>query len=74
MKNSVNLQNVINWILSFCKNSTLHKVLLIVILVCSLLFVLYGCSSHRQFNVTVDKADSVKINYTDSLSAVYPQF
>lgn len=54
--------------------SILTKVLLIIALAAAVCFLVCGCSSHRQFNVTVDKADSVKINYTDSVSAVYPQF
>lgn len=54
--------------------STLTKVLLIIAIVAAVGFLITGCSTHRQFNVSVDKADSVKINYTDSVSASYPLF
>lgn len=52
--------------------STLTKVLLIIAFAAAVGFLVSSCSSHKNFSVQIDKADSVKVNYTDSVSAVYP--
>lgn len=55
--------------------SVTKRVLLIIAVIAALGFLLFGsvsCSSHRSFSVTVDKAEKVNVQYTDSIDANSP--
>lgn len=54
------------------KFTTLKKILLMVATLAALAFFLFGCSSHRSFTVSVDKAEKVNVQYTDSIDANSP--
>lgn len=54
------------------KFTTLKKILLMVATLAALAFFLFGCSSHRSFSVSVDKAEKVNVQYTDSIDANSP--
>lgn len=54
------------------KFTTRKKILLMVAILAALAFLLYSCSSHRSFSVSVDKAEKVNVQYTDSIDANSP--
>lgn len=66
------IDEVKNLIATAKKFSTLKKILLMVAFLAALAFFLFGCSSHRSFSVSVDKAEKVNVQYTDSIDANSP--
>lgn len=60
---------------SASKWSVAKRVLLIIAVLAAIIFALFGstsCSSHRSFTVSVDKAEKVNVQYTDSIDATSP--
>lgn len=54
------------------KFTTRKKIMLMVAILAALAFLLDSCSSHRSFTVSVDKAEKVNVQYTDSIDANSP--
>lgn len=55
--------------------SVTKRILFIIAVIATLGFLLFGslsCSSHRSFSVSVDKAEKVNVQYTDSIDANSP--
>lgn len=61
-----------NFIASAKNFTLLKKILLMVAVLAAIAFFLFGCSSHRSFSVSVDKAEKVNVQYTDSVDATNP--
>ena len=69
-----NLDRLIDWLRNMRGASLTSKILLILAVVAALAFALTSCTSTRNMSLTIDKAESVNVNMTDSVTAVYPVF
>lgn len=54
--------------------SLLKKILLTLAVIAALAFALSSCTSTRNMSLTIDKAENVQVNMTDSVTAAYPVF
>lgn len=55
--------------------SVAKRILLIIAVLAAMCFALFGstaCTSHRSMSVSVDKAEKVNINLTDSINGQIP--
>lgn len=68
----MNIEKIKNFLAQASKFTTRKKILLMVAVLAALAFLLDSCSSHRSFTVSVDKAEKVNVQYTDSIDATNP--
>ncbi|MDE5568269.1 MAG: hypothetical protein K2J12_07485 [Muribaculaceae bacterium] len=68
------LDKIVDYIRNLRGASTLKKVLFVLALVAAVVYALTSCTSTRNMSLTIDKAESVNVNMTDSVTAVYPVF
>ncbi len=68
--------NDLKKIIDYIKNLPISGRILTLVAIVALLICAFfaSCSSHRNFSVSVDKADKVNVNYTDSINATFPNF
>lgn len=69
-----NFDKLIDWLRNMRGASLTSKILLILAVVAALAFCLSGCTSTRNMSLTIDKAENVQVNMTDSVTAAYPVF
>ena len=67
-----NLSKLIEFLRKAKSFSLTKKILLVVLVVIAMVFALASCTTTRMMSVSVDKAENVRINMTDSVSGIYP--
>lgn len=68
------LEKIIDYIRNLRGASTLKKVLFVIAFVVALVYALTSCTSTRNMTLSIDKAENVQVNMTDSVTAAYPVF